>query len=107
MKDEYSVIIETDENHPFHDQFGHGFYVRETWYLDGKIHREFGPAVTLLHPLTLEPLRQEFFEHGRRHRSTGAAIIDYGPNSQIKLERQFFRNGERWLEGPELFSNEL
>ncbi|MFY9351153.1 MAG: hypothetical protein WBL20_04780 [Sphingobium sp.] len=93
MREEYNVTVEPDLSLPFNDQYGEGWYMREVWTQDSKTHRTHGPAVTIFHPISLQPLRQEFFRNGQRHCYTGPAIIVRDRFSGEVVSTQFFEKG--------------
>ncbi|HEX7822830.1 MAG TPA: hypothetical protein VF463_19700 [Sphingobium sp.] len=95
MAEEYIVTVEVDRNLRFTDEKGSGFYVREQWTQNSKLHRRFGPAVTIRHPETLQPIREEFYEEGRRHRFRFPALIVRDPSTGDIVELKFYENGRR------------
>ena len=90
---EYTVVEEVDLSQPFSDQYGKGFYVKETWYQGPIIHRRFGPAITLRHPSTLIPIREEFIQEGQIHRYGGPAVIDRDPHTGEVTSERYFEHG--------------
>ncbi|MDQ4418843.1 hypothetical protein OOT33_00075 [Sphingobium sp. DEHP117] len=94
MINEYVVTVEADPNLRFEDKYGRGSYVRETWRLNGIIHRQHGPAVTIFHPITNRPIQEEYFKDGKRHRYTGPAIITRDHDTGKIVMAQFFELGQ-------------
>ncbi|WP_144034194.1 hypothetical protein [Sphingomonas sp. IBVSS2] len=97
MSEEYQVIVEIDKSLPFEDQYGHGCYVRETWRQNSKIDRRFGPAVTIRHPSTFRPIREEFYDAGKRSRYGGPAVIVYDHATGRVVMTQYFQEGKEVL----------
>lgn len=92
-KEEYKVVEEGDWSLPFSDRYGQGCYVRESWYQNTVLHRTFGPAVTVRHPVSLAVAREEFYRNGQRHRYGGPAIIVRDPETGCILEARYFEKG--------------
>lgn len=80
IDDSYKFIqfnqIELIKTHHFHKIDGPSIIYRDgsyVWYLDGKLHREGGPAI---HLRSLYRYDQYYF-HGQKHRIDGPAYISY------------------------------
>jgi len=78
--DEYGIKRWFNENGELHRLdgpavIGHGY---ESWYVNGKRHRDNGPAVSIVYEDGV--LCQEWYINNLLHRLDGPAIIDeYGP----------------------------
>ena len=73
-------------------KFRDGSFRREWRAEDGKLHREYGPAIIWYYPDgSIEC--EYFYLDGVFHRELGPADISYYPDGSIKRE-YFFLNGE-------------
>lgn len=97
-KSTYEVTVESDHDHPVDDKWCVGYCLRETWRRDGLIDRlHGGPAVTIMHPVTYAPVREEYYEDGVLHRIGGPAIIYYAPESGDVVRARFIEDGKEIL----------
>ena len=92
--EEYVVKVETAESLRFSDHTGQGWYLKETWTLGAVVHRDFGPAITIRHPVTLVPIQEEFYREGKLHRYSGPAVIVRDPTTGNVVMARFFEKGK-------------
>jgi len=89
MTTKYEVTVELAEEYPYEDEYGEGCCMRETWKLDGKVHRFIGPAVTVFHPGTGLPVFQKNYLYGRPHGDE----VHSSPYTGEELKRQRYIDG--------------
>lgn len=81
----------------------YGDLVSELWYLNGKKHREDGPAV--IYYYSNKKIRtEEWWYHGTPHRSDGPAVIKYSPFEELQAERWAVKGLQHREEGPSTIS---
>ena len=69
-----------------------GNLTKEEWSLNGYLHREDGPAITIYRPDGSKE-REEWWWEGEKHREDGPAVIFYRPDETVELE-EYWREGE-------------
>ena len=76
---------------PEEEYYSNGNKATERWYLNGKYHREDGPAYKKW--FYNSNIRIElWFKYGKRHRENGPAFIIYNQDGSVK-ESTYFING--------------
>lgn len=63
---------------------------RESWYYDGEVHREGGPAMTMLTGALI------YYHHGNLHREDGPAIIGSSGEIEWHAYGEEYREIEDW-----------
>lgn len=67
------------------------YYILEAWYLDGRLHRDNGPAVR-------DNNMEIYYKHGICHRSFGPAFIRYGLESWVFYDQNVTDELLKWAE---------
>jgi hypothetical protein len=74
--------------------------LRETWQLNGRLHRLHGPALTECSELTGNTLFETWFSDGQEHRDDGPAIIEYDEFDSRRVTTVIWkRNGQLHRKG--------
>ncbi len=85
MEEEYSVTIQNLDKT--------GFRRKETWRMDGQIHRSDGPAVTIFAARNGKVSEEKYYDHGIAGRKNGPAEIGYGGSGRV-ISKSWYLNGE-------------
>lgn len=64
----------------------------EEYLLDGKFHRDDGPAKIVTAD---DCIRHEYFSHGHHHREDGPAEVWINPRTRVTTSALWWKNGER------------
>jgi hypothetical protein len=69
---------------------------RESWRIDGQLHRDEGAAVTIKDPETGEVISEEWWKHGQRHRDGDepAIVTSITSSSRVWSERSWYSDGQ-------------
>jgi hypothetical protein len=71
----------------------------ERWTLDGKTHREDGPAL-------ITPIGEWWYRHGKKHRSDGPAFVSsVTGNVEWWFNNVYYETFEEWLEANDADEN--
>ena len=71
---------------------GNGNVSSESYYINGKLHREDGPALIFYYYEKGNILSEYYYLNGKRHREDGAAYIYYYQDGNIYYEA-YYLNG--------------
>ena len=72
----------------------------EWWYLDGKKHREDGPAWIVYYP-NGQVQTEQWWLDGQGHREDGPAWIEYSKEGQVEIDT-WYLDGQQYTD-PQLF----
>lgn len=101
----YTVEITThnsDSNSETHKEIIDFYnFIKETWSLNGVLHRRGGPAIVRRDINSGKTLSQEWFEHGQPHRLGGPAFIY--EDDDLKIQ-EWFKKGKRHREDDPSFT---
>lgn len=76
---------------------------REEWMLNGKLHREDGPAIISYY--TDGGIKeQQWWINDEQHREDGPAVITYYPNGNVNSESWWKENLRHRIDGPAFIS---
>ena len=88
------VLHNEDDQPAYYYYNSDGTLSEKRWYVNGKIHREVGPAV--INYISGKPYEQQYYKNGVLHNLNGPAIT-----LGIVLNTRFGRDDEYWVDGVE------
>jgi len=68
---------------------------KEEWWVDGRLHREDGPAILIFNKETGKKYLEKWYLNGKLHRENDPAWVVYDVNTDQVIEEKFYKKGRK------------